>query len=220
MNIKQLELKRLRELLAAIRRGRHLVQAMRTPISRLVRFDRETVRLINRVLTKWGTLGLREPIESVDRMFGDEPIDQVKARGSELEKAEKKVLARIAKLEKDPLLRAPASQVKAERKRRTSAAAKAAAREKAALDKRMAAADKQAAADFERLEVDAQRRPRPRPDAWTRNLDGVKRAYAARQWGQYNEGLRVIASIGFPVDLEVLSTILARARNVEEGGKS
>lgn len=219
MNIKQLELKRLRELLGAIRRGRHMAQAMRTPMARLVRFDRETANGINRVLAKWETLGLKEPIGTVDRTFDSDSIDHLKVHTAELTQIEKKVVGRIAKLEKDPLLRAPASEVKAARKRRTAAQQRITAKLKAALDKRMAVVDQQAAADFARLEADAEKRPRPAPGPWAMNLAAVKRAYAARNWGQYNEGLRAVAAMSYPLDLEILSTIVARARNVQEGGK-
>lgn len=216
MNLKQLELKRLRELLAAIRRGRHLAQAMRTPVARLMRFDRATSQGINRILAKWETLGLKEPFGSFDRTFDDDSIDRLKVHTTMLAQVEKKILARIARLEKDPLLRASASEVKAARKQRTVAATRIAAKLKAALDERMAAADKQAEADFARLEADAERRPRPAPGPWATHLAAVKQAYAARNWSRYESGLRAIAAMSYPLDLEILSTISARARNVQE----
>lgn len=219
MNLKQLELKRLRELLGAIRRGRHMAQAMRTPIARITRFDRMTSSGINRILAKWETLGLKEPIGTVDRMFDDDSIDRLKIHTAELAQVEKKVLGRIAKLEKDPLLRAPASEVKAARKKQTAAQQRIAAKLETALDKRMAVVDKQAATDFARLEADAEKRPRPAPGPWALNIAAVKRAYAARDWDQYNEGLRAVAAMSYPLDLEILSMIVARARNVQEGGK-
>lgn len=219
MNLKQLELKRLRELLAAIRKGRHMAQAMRTPIARITRFDRATTGGINRVLAKWETLGLKEPIATIYRTFDDDFIDRLKSHTAELAQIEKKVLGRIVRLEKDPLLRAPASEVKAARHKRTVAGQRIAAKLKDAEDKRMAVVDAQAEADFARLEADAKKRPRPAPGPWAMNVAAIKRAYRARNWDEYNEGLRAVAAMSFPLDFEILSTIIARARNVQEGGK-
>lgn len=216
MNLKQLELKRLRELLAAVRRGRHMAQAMRTPIARLLRFDRATASGINRIRAKWEDMGLPEPVQEWQRTFEDSSIELLKIHGNELAKLEKKVLGRIGKLEKDPLLKVPASELKAARNKKAARHQKAKERLKATLDKRMKVVDQETRADFERLEADAKVRPRPKPEHWKTVLDGLKHAYVARNWQSFDEGLRSMASMGFPLDLEVLSRMLARARNVIE----
>jgi hypothetical protein len=218
MNLKQLELKRLRELLGAIRKGRHMAQAMRTPIARLLRFDRATASGINRVRAKWEGMGLPEPIDEWERTFEDESIELLRIHTAELASAEKKVLRRIGKLEKDPLLKAPAHELKAARSKKAARRQQAEKRLKATLEQHMNVMDQQAGADFRRLEADAKDHPRPKAEHWQRLLDGLKEAYFARNWTSFSEGLRSIASIGPPLDLDVLSRMLARARNVVEGG--
>jgi hypothetical protein len=218
MNLKQLELKRLRELLGAVRKGRHMAQAMRTPVARLLRFDRATASGINRIRAKWEGMGLPEPIDEWERTFEDESIELLRIHASELAKREKKVLGRIIKLEKDPLLKAPAREVKAARRKKAASREKAEERLRATVEKRMAVVDEQAREDFARLHADAQRHPRAIPEQWLVFMRTLEQAYFARRWGPYDAALRLIASMGSPTDLEVLSRVLARARNVVEGG--
>jgi hypothetical protein len=218
MNLKQLELKRLRELLGAIRKGRHMAQAMRTPVARLLRFDRATASGINRIRAKWEGMGLPEPIDEWERTFEDESIERLGIHASELAKLEKKVVGRIAKLEKDPLLKAPAREVKAARSKKAASRQKAEERLKASLDKRMATIDQQAREDFAQLRADAEEHPRALPDQWFELMLTLERLYFGRQWAAYDRALRLLASTGRPLDLEVLSRMLARARNVVEGG--
>jgi hypothetical protein len=221
MNLKQLELKRLRELLGAIRTGRHMAQAMRTPIARLVRFDKATASGINRIVAKWEAMGLREPIDTFDRSFGDDPIDQLKVHTEELAKAEKKISSRIVKLEKDPLLHASAAEIKKARKKTIARRGKAEGRLRATSEKRIATRmidiDEQAKADFQQLQIDTHQHPRQ----WLETLELLKRAYSDRNWPQFAHGIAVMMSIGSPTDVETLSNILIRSREAEEErGKS
>lgn len=218
MNIKQLELKRLRELLGAIRRSRHLAQAMRTPVARLVRFDRATASGINRVLAKWEPMGIREPIGEFERTFGDEPIERLATHTKELAGLEKKIQERIARVTKDPLLHASASELKKLRKRKSSRRAQAETRLEAMSLRRFAELDKEAAEAFRFLEVDAQEHPRARPEDWALHLKALKQAYRQRNWIEFHSRLRLIASIGRPIDLEILNKLYSRGRDIERRG--
>jgi len=94
----QLELKRLRELAAGARKARHLVHAMRTPLARLVRFERAALEAWNKPLEKLSRLKPNHGFEAADPDDYRDRIAHLANLADALGKDEARVKARIDKL--------------------------------------------------------------------------------------------------------------------------
>lgn len=97
MNLKQLELKRTRELLAACRRARHLAQAMRSPLAKYLRFQKEAIAQWNRALQKLQKVNEETRFELEDKI-STEALDDLKTFAENWQSQEKAITKRITAL--------------------------------------------------------------------------------------------------------------------------
>lgn len=120
MNVKQLELKRLREGLDSVRHARHVVQAMRKPAAALLRLEHAA------------NVRLKRADAAYERITGDTLLDadiregisagvdipeNLKAAGKALADEERRISKRIARLQKDRQLLSSAVELRNLRKK-------------------------------------------------------------------------------------------------------
>jgi chemotaxis response regulator CheB len=115
----QLELRRLRELRSGARKARHLVHAMRTPLARLVTFERRAVQAFNRPLVKLERLKDGADFARYEPSDHREMVVHLLNLAEQLEKDEKRI--KTAKPLEPIEQRIAARKKKAERARKAEA---------------------------------------------------------------------------------------------------
>ncbi len=139
MNVKQLELKRLKEALQAIRFTRHMLQSARKPIAQVIRFGHAAdVRLktANRAYARLTDENFSEDLDFDASPVGldlSELVEQLKSIAETFADEDKRLSKRIERLQKDKSLVSSSVELRRVRKRIQKAREK---KEKTARDRR------------------------------------------------------------------------------------
>ena len=126
MNVKQLELKRLREALDSVRHARHVVQAMRKPLAQLLRLEHAANVRLKRADAGYERI-TGEPLldDDIRISIGASDIpENLKGTAKALADEDKRLQKRIARLQKDRKLLSSAIELRKVRKRLEVARAK------------------------------------------------------------------------------------------------
>lgn len=133
MNLHQIERKRLRELLGAIREARHVVHAERPAIARALRLAHAAKRKVNAAVTKATRVSETLPSDDITLTLDATPVVEWQGQqAAQLADAERTVLKQLAKLERAKDIAAgTVTNPRVARQRRKAAEAKREARQAA-----------------------------------------------------------------------------------------